>query len=204
LTSKGRSVEFDNDLASEVFRTVQKQGRDSAAPILACVDADEIEEIGEESEDLNYRAEVLKRLKTLSPSGFEHFCQALLLEAGFEDVEVTGRSGDRGIDGRGTLKVNPLFSMKVAFQAKRYDDTVGSGTIRDFRGAVVGRADRGLLMTTGTFSRDAELEAGRDGATHVELIDGASIVDLMQQFEFGLKPVSTFRVDHGFFDKFEN
>jgi len=104
---------------------------------------------------LEYRAEVLTRLRSLTSAGFEHFCQELLLETGFEDVEVTGRSGDRGIDGQGILKINPLYSMKVAFQAKRYIDTVGSGVVRDFRDSVVGRADRGLLITTGTFTRGA-------------------------------------------------
>ena len=163
-----------------------------------------MEQIEDDAERLEYRAQVLERLKKLSAAGFERFCRALLLEAGFEDVEVTGRSGDRGIDGKGTLKVNPLFSMKVAFQAKRYQDTVGSGVIRDFRGAIVGRADRGLIITTGTFTREAEIEAARDGAAHIELIDGPSIVDLMEQYEFGLIPVSTYEVNLDLFETFES
>lgn len=204
LTPKGRTVSFDDSVVAEVFRTVQKDARKPADPShLEEIEADEVNEIEQETQALEYRAQVLQKLKKLSPPGFEHFCRALLLEAGFQDVEVTGRSGDRGIDGRGILKVNPLFSMKVAFQAKRHQETVGPGVIRDFRGAIIGRADRGLVITTGTFTREAEIESTRDGATQIELIDGPAIVELMEEYEFGLTPVSTFRLDHDFFDKFE-
>jgi len=208
LTAKARTIILDDAQRDSIFRAVlhekRKNRTTSQQESISELDSDEIGEIEEEVEDLQYRADALGKLKCLSPVGFEQFCRELLLEAGFEDVEVTGRSGDRGIDGRGILKVNPLYSMKVAFQAKRYQDTVGSGVVRDFRGAVVGRADRGLLITTGTFTRDAEIEAARDGTTHIELIDGPAIVDLMQEYEFGLKPVSTFRLDHDLFDRFES
>ncbi len=207
LTPKGQTAVLDDADVVDLFRSVWKQakaaGRVTPADEIDSADIEEIDEIDDETKTLEYRAEALDKLQRLSPAGFEHFCRALLLEAGFQDVEVTGRSGDRGIDGRGLLKVNPLYSMKVAFQAKRFQDTVGSSVVRDFRGAVVGRADRGLLITTGTFSREAEIEAARDGATHIELIDGAAIISLMAEYEFGLKPVSTFRLDHELFDTFE-
>jgi restriction system protein len=204
LTAKGRSAIFTDQLSSEIFHGVQQLSRETGqAELVAELNREDIQEVEEEVEDTEYIAETLEQLKKLSPSGFEHFCQELLYESGFEDVEVTGRSGDRGIDGRGILKVNPLFSMKVAFQAKRYQDTVGSGVIRDFRGAVAGRADRGLLITTGTFTHEAEIEATRDGATHIELIDGPAIVNLMCEYQFGLKSVLTYRLDHKFFDKYE-
>ncbi len=208
LTARARTVVLDDTQRDAIFRTVlhekRKNKTTSERQSVDDIEPDDIQEIEEEAEDVQYRADALGKLKNLSPAGFEHFCRELLLEAGFEDVEVTGRSGDRGIDGRGILKVNPLYSLKVAFQAKRYQDTVGSGVVRDFRGAIVGRADRGLLITTGTFTRDAEIEAARDGTTHIELIDGPAIVNLMQEYEFGLKPVSTFMLDHDLFDKFES
>lgn len=201
LTAKGRSEEFSDEVVQEIVRTVQGQSkRQREGTVLT---ADEVEDVVEgEAERNKYREDALDKLKSLTPKAFEYFCRALLLEAGFEDVEVTGRSGDRGIDGRGTLKINPLFSMKVGFQAKRYQESVGPGVVRDFRGAIVGRADRGLLITTGTFTREAEIEASRDGATQIELIDGSSIIDLMQEYEFGLVRIETFKLNHDLFERF--
>jgi restriction system protein len=209
LTPKGQSCVFTDADAAEVLRAVKEQNRakpankpDGEASVgTASVDEDDLPEIDEEDQ---YREEALKKLQQLSPAAFERFCQRLLEVAGFEEVEVTGRTGDRGIDGRGMLRVNTLFSMRIAFQAKRYQDTVGAAVVRDFRGAIVGRADRGLILTTGTFSRDARTEASRDGAAHIELIDGQASVDLMVEHEFGLKPKQTFEVDEDHFAKFEN
>lgn len=207
LTPKGKNLVVDNSVTEEIFRTVQQTFREKKAASTpedyASADKEIIEEIDDELDGHDYRAAALEKLKSLSPQGFERFCQGLLREAGFEDVEVTGRSGDRGIDGHGTLKVNSLFSMKMGFQAKRYQDSVGSGVVRDFRGAIVGRVDRGLLITTGRFTKDAKAEAARDGATQIELVDGLAILDLMEEFEFGLKAVSTFELIDAKFDEFE-
>jgi restriction system protein len=109
----------------------------------------------------------------------------LLREAGFLKVEVTGRSGDGGIDGIGVLRVN-LLSFQVLFQCKRYQGSVGAGAIRDFRGAMVGRSDKGLLITTGTFTPDAKREATRDGAPAIDLIDGDQLCDLLKQLKLGV------------------
>ncbi len=149
-----------------------------------------------------HRERVKVLLRGMSPSGFERFCQRLLREAGFERVEVTGKSGDEGIDGRGVLRVNPLASFNVVFQCKRYKGTVGSPEVRNFRGAMEGRADRGLLLTPSQFSRDAEREAARDGVMPIELVDGDGILDLLEQLQLGLSPVSTFNIDPGFFEPF--
>ena len=155
LTGNRRTAKLDDGLISEIFRTVQKESRNTSekqeTPELVPTEIEDVES----DVDLEYRTEVLTRLRSLTPVGFEHFCQELLLEAGFEDVEVTGRSGDRGIDSQGILKITPLYLMKVAFQTKRYIDSVGSGVAHDFRASVVGRADRGLLITTGNFTRGA-------------------------------------------------
>lgn len=95
---------------------------------------------------------------------------------------MTGRSGDGGIDGTGVLRVN-LLSFHVNYQCKRYAGTVGPGSIRDFRGALAGRADKGLFITTGRFTREAEREAVRAGATAIDLIDGEQLCVVTERVE---------------------
>lgn len=150
-----------------------------------------------------HRERVLDRLRQLTPEAFERFCRLLLRESGFEQVEVTGRSGDGGIDGIGLLQVNPLVSFKVLFQSKRYQGSVGPDKVRDFRGAMQGRADKGIIITTGTFTTDAKREAVRDGVPPIELVDREKLVDMMEQLRLGLRPVETFEIDEGFFDNFD-
>lgn len=150
-----------------------------------------------------HRANLLSLLLALPPEGFERLCQALLREAGFVQVFVTGRSGDGGIDGYGTLQVNQLVSFKVLFQCKRYSKAVSVSQIRDFRGAMQGRADKGIVLTTGTFTSDARSEAVRDGAFPIELVDGEKLIRMCEDLEFGLRPLKTFEIDEPFFEEFQ-
>ncbi len=128
---------------------------------------------------------LLKRMQSIEPAAFERLCQRLLRESGFTRVEVTGKSGDGGIDGLGVLRVE-LISFQVLFQCKRWKSSVGSETVRNFRGAMQGRADKGLIITTGTFTAEARKEATRDGAPAIDLIDGESLCDLMKTRKLGL------------------
>jgi restriction system protein len=150
----------------------------------------------------SYRDEVAVMLQSVSPAGFERFCQRLLRESGFQDVSVTGRSGDGGIDGVGILQVNPFVSFKVLFQCKRYVGSVTVAQIRDFRGAMMGRADKGIIITTGSFTAEARKEAVRDGVPPIELVDGEKLVEMLEQLELGLKARTTFEVDTAFFESF--
>lgn len=143
----------------------------------------EAEDIGDGAD---WKGGLLQVLRALSPEAFERLAQRLLREAGFVKVEVTGRSGDGGIDGLGVLRLN-LLSFQVLFQCKRYQGTVGAGAIRDFRGAMVGRSDKGLMITTGTFTPDAKREATRDGAPPIDLIDGDQLCDLLKQLKLGVR-----------------
>jgi restriction system protein len=122
----------------------------------------------------------------LQPPAFERLIQRILRESGFVQVEVTGRSGDGGIDGHGILRLGGLLSFHVMYQAKRWKGAVGSGQVRDFRGAMVGRADKGLLITTGTFTKDAVKEATRDGASAIDLVDGDQLVEKLRQLSLGV------------------
>lgn len=149
-----------------------------------------------------YRARLTDILGSLSPSGFERLCQRLLREAGFEQVTVTGRSNDGGIDGHGVLSLNAFVSFRVLFQCKRYTGTVSPAQVRDFRGAMQGRADKGIILTTGSFTAEARREASRDGAPPIELVDGEKLIDLFAELELGLRPVTTFDVDERFFEEY--
>ena len=204
LTERGlTAIPMSDDEARRVFKKVAaanakaKADKASISPVEPSSDqADAILP----SED--YRAEVTGRLQSLSAAGFERFCQRLLRESGFQEVTVTGKSGDGGIDGIGILQVNALVSFKVLFQCKRYAGSVAVAQVRDFRGAMMGRADKGIILTTGTFTSEARKEAIRDGAPQIELVDREKLIEMLEQLELGLKPRTTYEIDAGFFEGF--
>lgn len=138
----------------------------------------------EESDE--WKEELLRQMLAMSPAGFERLAQRLLRAAGFINARVTGRSGDGGIDGLGVYRLS-LVSFPVFFQCKRYKGSVGPDKVRDFRGAMAGRGDKGLLITTGTFTREARTEATRDGAPPIDLIDGEQLCELLKQHQLGVR-----------------
>lgn len=135
--------------------------------------------------EVSWQDRLLEALLRMDPAAFERLCQRLLREAGFSRTQVTGRSGDGGIDGLGVYRVS-LVSFQVFFQAKRWRNAVGSKEVRDFRGAMAGRGEKGLLITTSTFTADAKAESTRDGAPPVDLVDGAALCDLLVQHRLGV------------------
>lgn len=149
----------------------------------------EAEGVGEEQPDrkVEWQEELLGVILDLSPSAFERLVQRLLRESGFVQVEVTGQTGDGGVDGHGILRLGGFLSFRVIFQAKRWKGSVGPSQIRDFRGAMVGRADKGLLITTGTFSKDAIKESTRDGAPAIDLVDGDQLVEKLKALSLGVQ-----------------
>jgi restriction system protein len=147
---------------------------------------------------------LLDVLKSLSPRGFELICERLLREHGFEEVEVTQQSRDGGIDGYGVLRLSPFVSLKVAFQAKKYKEVVSRSTVGEFRNAFLGRAEKGVFITTGRFTADAEAEATRDGVPPIELIDGERLVELFEEAKLGVKLKQIFEIDYAFFDQFRS
>jgi restriction system protein len=158
----------------------EKRARELASPEGSLVEAEELE-----ATEPHWKDQLLVILRGITPDAFERLAQRLLREAGFLKVQVTGWSGDGGIDGIGVLRVN-LLSFQVLFQCKRYQGSVGAPAIRDFRGAMVGRSDKGLMMTTGTFTPEAKREATRDGAPAIDLIDGDQLCDLLKQLKLGV------------------
>jgi restriction system protein len=202
LTEKGLSKDTKTLDNLEIFKEVRKSfKKEKKSEDLWKPPVGEKEE--EEIEPPDHRTNLLNLIKSLPPSGFERLSQRLLREHGFQKVIVTGKAGDGGIDGVGILQVNPFVSFNVLFQCKRYQGAVTPSQIRDFRGAMMGRADKGIIITTGTFTLDANKEARRDGAPPIELVDGDTLVQMFEQQQLGLIPRTTYDVDEKFFDDFK-
>lgn len=146
-----------------------------------------------------WREKLKNVLKNLKPDAFERLTQRLLRESGFTQVKVTGRTGDGGIDGMGTIKLNGIISFHMLFQCKRYAGTVSASEIRDFRGAMQGRTDKGLFITTGKFSASAIKEANRPGTTPIDLIDGDELVEKLRELQLGVAPVNDYIIDDAWF-----
>lgn len=161
-----------------------------------------IEEI-DESEDIDWKDKLLEIIKSMPPDAFERLSQRLLRESGFIHVEVTGKIGDGGIDGKGVVRLGGLISFHMMFQCKRWQGSVPSKEIRDFRGSMQGRADKGLFITTGTFTKEARLEAQRDGAPPIDLVDGNVLVEKLKELKIGIevkeKVIEDVLIDEEFF-----
>lgn len=202
LTDQGGKAKLDPESIHALFKKVHSGFKNGAEEAGKELDGGDGEDLAVVRQD--YRAELLKTLRSLPPAGFERVCQRLLRESGFQNVEVTGRSGDGGIDGHGILEVNPLVTFKVLFQCKRYKSggQVTTSQVRDFRGALDGRADKGIIITTATFTPDARKEASRDGVKPIELVDQDKLVTIFERAGLGLRAVQTFEIDRLFFEEF--
>lgn len=184
LTQKAESVsEVDGKEVQRFVREFDRKQREArpSAKQLTEVESEKPEEA--QAWRLNLHTILTK---TLLPAAFERLIQRVLRESGFIQVEVTGRTGDGGIDGKGIARIHGFMSFHEVFQCKRWQGVVGSSEIRDFRGAMVGRADKGLFITTGTFSRDAIKEATRDGAPPIDLVDGDLLADKLKELNLGV------------------
>jgi restriction system protein len=186
ITQRGRQVERVNP--TDVKRFVRDLDRETRA---------EESDLEPEEAELSWREELSETLLQMEPSAFERLVQRILRESGFIQVQVTGRSGDGGIDGKGIMRLGGLLSFHVIFQCKRYQGSVSVSHVRDFRGAMVGRADKGLLITTGNFTKEAVREATRDGAPTIDLIDGDLLIDKLKELGLGVetKKVEVEQVD---------
>ncbi|ENX5571347.1 restriction endonuclease [Enterobacter hormaechei] len=185
LTDKAKQVsEIDSREIVNFVRTLDRKASqattDLGKPELSIEDSPE--------EVLAWREKLHHVLiEEMSPDAFERLTQRLLRESGFIHVEVTGRTGDGGIDGKGIARINGLMSFHIAFQCKKYKGSVGASEIRDFRGATVGRADRGMFITTGNFTKAAIVEANRDGAVPIDLVDGDQLADKLKELSLGVR-----------------
>lgn len=200
LTKGGLEAKYNETDVYKMFKSVQEKvskTKDKKADSKSKSDIDETT-----TEDEEHSAELLNLIKNMSPSGFEKLCKRLLTEIGIHDIAITGGAGDQGIDGVGLVKLNDVVSLNIVFQCKRYKETVSPHYVRDFRGAMQGRGEKGLMISTGRFTKEAKNEANRDGVTPIELIDGERLVELFEKYELGLKPVTVYEIDTEFFNSF--
>ena len=167
--------------------------------------SDKDDELGKEKEQEELRPwkeKLSDILHNMNPFAFERLAQRVLRECEFEDVVVTKKSGDGGIDGTGKLRINGVFSFNVAFQCKRYQGQVGSSEIRNFRGSLDQNIEKGVLITTGSFSKAAKEEASAPGKQQIDLMDGNMFMDKLAERELGLTLRKEYDIDETFFTTF--
>jgi restriction system protein len=187
LTPKGKeAVSVDG---RQIVREVRKMpvARKATQPSEVAVEAEESE--------TSWQDRLLDIVQKMEPAAFERLCQRLLRESGFIEVEVTGGSGDGGIDGHGLIRIGGLISFNVHFQSKRTKSNIGSDVVRNFRGAMVGRADKGLIISTGGFTLEARREATRDGAAPIDLIDGRLLAEKLKELKLGVRTTQVEQVE---------
>lgn len=188
----GEDVEKQKNLSKESHVRSSNEAEENHS-------AEESSEFPDEAK--TWRQRVFDIIMKMDPYAFERLTQRVLRESGFTDVEVTKRSGDGGIDGYGKLKINGVISFNIAFQCKRYQGTVGAPEIRDFRGSLTRNIEKGLFVTTGTFSSAAKDEAANIGKQQIDLIDGEDFIDMLAEYSIGLKEVKDYEIDEEYFTK---
>lgn len=218
LTEQGRNTKLTAADSLELFKQLHKQfvadrkiksGQEAEVEALDDSKGDDAPKSGTSGIESyinvsKIRQTLIEKLQDLSDVGFEHFCAAVLRHVGFENVTVTQRSRDRGVDGEGFLQINRFVKTKVMFQCKRYQGSVGSDRVQAFRGAIHGRAERGIVITTGTFTASAKSEAARENATPVELVDIDKLLDLLIEEKLGVIESKALQIDDRFFAPFRS
>lgn len=209
LTDAGAAAELSESQPHEIFLKwvkihAARRKKKSKSEGDYSTDTDNADEdaVSEAPVDV-FRADLIGLLREFDPEGFEKFITHLLLEMGFERAEHTQFSRDGGIDGYGLMRVSEFISYRVVYQCKRYSSkAVSRADVGDFRNAMLGRADKGIMFTTSTFSRDAKAEANRDGVPPIDLVDGDRLVKMIESAEFGVSPTTTYIVDEGFMQRY--
>ena len=193
---QGKQVKIDKN---EIIRAVHQQDYQNRKNLNENANDQglTVEEVSDESQSWERRLSAI--LMEMNPYGFEKLAQRLLRECGFSQVSVTKKSGDGGIDGNGKLKINGILTFNVAFQCKRYKGIVGASEIRDFRGSLTTDIEKGLFITTGTFSKAAREEAISPGKQQIDLIDGEELVQKLAEYNIGLREVRSYEIDEKYF-----
>ncbi len=207
LTPKGWDISLSADSIRAIFDATAQKNKNQTSDVQDAPFEDpqqaELEGTGSWESDLK------KILTKMQDKGFERLCAFIMTKNGLQATTVTGQTGDGGVDGEGMLAFDDLSLIKtpVAWQCKRYaGNNVSSATIRDFRGAIEGRAKFGLVFTTSAFTPSAEAEARRPGATPIELIGLERLIELMQKHAIGVKSTEDAKgiyvVDESFFAEY--
>lgn len=206
-TSRGVWSLTVNGYKTETIDRLEVNRNVKAIDYSSSTDNDDLESNEDEVDSFGVWQDKLKGiLLDMTPKAFERLCQQVLRSLGFTSVEVTGRSSDGGIDGKGVIVLGSVLSFHVVFQCKRYTGSVGAPVIRDFRGAMMGRADKGVVITTGLFTAEAKKEAQRDGAPPIDLVDGNSFAEILKDLQLGIsvEMVEKVNIDSSWFDRFSS
>ena len=193
LTELGRGAAEDEVNAVRQRRRAEAAQKRKAKLSRAHInDSDDLDEAPSSEEldqfkDDDWQNELLDIIRGIEAQAFERLARQLLLSLGFSHVEVVGKSGDGGIDLLGVVKINDVLTFRVLAQCKRYKGTVAPKDIRDFRGAMQGRTDKGIYITSGRYSRDARKEASRDGVPEIDLVDGEGLANLLKRLQMGVE-----------------
>jgi len=211
LTSKGWQTKIDEKEAHDIFVKwvkVFQDLRNEKTTTTFDKEADKIIQIQEETEPDNAKSilnpTLIEVLQNLSPTGFEQLCGRLLKEYEFENIEITQRSHDGGIDGYATLKLNPFVNLSVFFQCKKYQGTVPTEKVQAFIGVMETNkrsVEKGLIITTGSFAK-AALEIEKSNIK-LELIDGERLVEMFEKVELGVTPKIIYEPDLTFLEQFK-
>ncbi|WP_457663745.1 restriction endonuclease [Sinorhizobium medicae] len=210
LTETGRKANLSHDDAYNLFKSIhdgfQREGGQAGEAETENAVGEADASAPDEKTYLNQdeiQEELVRLLRTTTDKGFEELCARLLRHIGFENLKVTGQTGDHGIDGEGHLLINRFVRIKVMFQCKRYTNSVQVKEIRDFRGAIQGRAERGIFLTTGTFTKGAREEAARENATAIELVDIDRLLELLIEEGLGVRETRALTIDRDFFSVYQ-
>ena len=188
LTAKGKSLIKSNNIdVKDITRFSSRKKNETSDDIIT-------------EEKKNWREQITDIRQNINPYAFERLAQRLLRECGFTDVKVTQKTGDGGIDGTGKLQLQGIFSFYVAFQCKRYKGKVGAREIRDFRGSLGTNIEKGVLITTGAFTKEAKEEASCEGKRMIDLMDGEELIDKLAEYGIGLNEVKSYEIDEDFFN----
>jgi restriction system protein len=210
LSKKGWETKLNEIEAHEIFLKwvkVFQELREGNTSNTVENETEKVIKVIERTEPENSKNELLppliEVLQNLSPTGFERLCGRLLEEFDFENIEITQRSHDGGIDGYATLKLNPFVNLSVYFQCKRYKGSVPTEKVQAFIGVMETNkrsVEKGLLITTGSFAK-AALDIEKTNIK-LELIDGKKLVSMFEKVELGVNPKTIFEPDMTFFEQF--
>lgn len=211
LTEQGRKTNLSHDEAYNLFRTIhdgfQRYDGEPSRIMMPEKSVDEADASAPDEKTYfnqdEIQEELVRLLRSTTDKGFEELCARLLRHIGFENLKVTGQTGDHGIDGEGHLLINRFVRIKIMFQCKRYTNSVQVKEIRDFRGAIQGRAERGIFLTTGTFTKAAREEAARENTTAIELVDIDRLLELLIEEGLGVRETRALAIDRDFFTAYQ-
>lgn len=202
ISNSARSVWTINPEYSNINEVdgeaIYKEHSKASAKKEKSIDEDNSDDVPDEVRP--WRKKLYDVLVKMNPYAFERLTQRVLRECGFTQVEVTKKSGDGGIDGTGKLRINGIFSFNIAFQCKRYQGVVSSADIRDFRGSLTTNIEKGVFITTGSFSKAAIEEACSPGKQQIDLMDGEEFISKLAEFGIGVKEVKDYEVDEAYFE----